>query len=104
MFWPGSSGSLVAELLWVAPDALPLVGETSGGPGVVGLRDSPHDGRYGEPQVPAGGGVLQLVEGGAGPDERKNRALPLRHDGVGPSGKWPSPILYPGNPANLLSG
>ncbi len=64
MFGPGSSGSLVAELLWVAPDALPLVGQTSGGPGLVGLRDPPHDGCYGEPQAPTGGGVLQLVEGG----------------------------------------
>ncbi len=78
MFRPGSSGSLVAELLWVAPDALPLVGQTSGGPGVVGLRDPPHDGGYGEPQAPAGGGVLQLVEGSPGSDEREDRALPLR--------------------------
>ncbi len=71
------SGQVVAELLRVAPHTLPLVGQTGGDPGVVRLRDSPHDGCYGEPQAPAGGGALQLGEGRPGPDEREDRALPL---------------------------
>ncbi len=78
LFRPGGGGSLVAELLWVAPHTLPLVGQAGGGPGVVRLRDPPHDGCYGEPEAPAGGSVLQLREGRPGPDQREDRALPLR--------------------------
>ncbi len=78
VFRPGSRRRLVTEPARIDSYVLPLVGQPSGGPGVVQLGDFPHGSCNCEPEAAAGWGLLQLGEWHTPPDEWQDGTSPLR--------------------------